>query len=202
MRAVRYSLKALLALPVVVALAYWIVLLGFYSKRYYVLSNLHIVGWDLNRMGVEELNKRIPYLPSPEESKEDELAKFVEAYPLEHQIDGVIISTQFSCVAFSKVSTQWNHKNAVKDVHKQMREFLDRNLDLVPTGATVTIYALEPDYRYGSGHAKKHQVSNFRFETYPPKQQSGQEFRQPRVLPGAFRAITAMGTAALLVRVC
>jgi hypothetical protein len=160
----RYSLKALLAIPVVVALAYSIILPVIYSERYSVLSNLHIKDWGLNKME-KELNKRIPERVIGEVEYPN--GDVGNVYSNKQTIDGVTISAQPFGVAFSTDSTRWNHKKAVEKVDKQMRAFLDRNPDLVSDWAAIEVYT----YRGPRGYVKKRQISYNRFDMYPPEQQ-------------------------------
>ena len=170
----RFSLKTLLALPLLAALTYWLVLPVIYSERYYVLSNLHIKGWDLNKMDSDELNEMIPHLPSAEELKKDQsgivldgvLYGDFEGYAIKHKIDGVTISAQPFGVAFETSSTRWHSAKAIRKVDREMRAFLKRNPDIgIVRGAKFEVYAYRSD---GLRGRKKHQISFTRFDTYPP----------------------------------
>ena len=156
----RYSLKTLLALPLIAIVTYRItystILPFVYSERYYVLSNLHIKDWDLLSMGESELDQMI-------------FGKKSESFYMSNTTDGIKTSVQMFGFAFSTASTRWDHKKAVEKVDKQMREFLGRNPDLVSDWAAIEIYTYEPDYRYGPNYVKKRQISYTRFETYPPE---------------------------------
>lgn len=168
--ALRFSLKTLLALPLLAALTYWLVLPVIYSERYYVISNLHIKGWDLTKMEDGDLNKMIPHLPSPEELKKDGsgivLDGVLEAYAIKHKIDGVTISAQPFGVAFETDSTRWHNAKAIRKVDREMRAFLKRNPDIgIVRGVKLEVYAYRSD---GLRGRKKHQISFTRFDTYPP----------------------------------
>ena len=160
----RFSLKTLLALPLLAALTYWLVLPVIYSERYYVLSNLHIKGWDLNKMDKDELNEMIPRRISG--TIEYPNGKRDNVYTHKHKIDGVTISAQPFGVAFETSSTRWHNAKAVRKVDQEMRAFLKRNPDIgIVRGAKFEVYAYRSD---GLRGRKKHQISFTRFDTYPP----------------------------------
>jgi len=79
-------------LPVVAAITFWVVLPAVYSENYYVISNLHLEGWDLRKMTDEQINQRIPFLPPPEDREKplgnDHYTEY-EAYAISHWIEGV-----------------------------------------------------------------------------------------------------------------
>ena len=163
----RFSLKALLVLPVVAAITFWVVLPAVYSENYYVISNLHLEGWELRKMTDVQINQRIPFLPPPEDREKpagnDHYTEY-KAYAMSHWIEGVKISAQVDCVAFEMQSTRWYHAKAVTKVHEQMRAFLRRNPDLKPSRAAVEIVAYD---RLGPGNLRKRQISYTRFDSYP-----------------------------------
>ena len=148
----RFSLKTLLVFPLVAAITYWIVLPVIYSERYYVLSNLHIKGWDLSTIGEKELDQII----FGEESNSFYLSKTT---------DGIAISAQMFGVAFSTDSTRWQYTKAVEKVDEAMQALLKRHPDLAADCAAVEVYALDatgnPDRKV------KRQMSYTRFENYP-----------------------------------
>lgn len=98
----RYSLKTLLALPLIAivtcSITYSTILPFVYSERYYVLSNLHIKDWGLNKME-KELNKRIPERVIGEVEYPN--GDVGNVYSNKQTIDGVTISAQPFGVAFS-----------------------------------------------------------------------------------------------------
>ena len=162
--ALRFSLKTLLALPLLAALTYWLVLPVIYSQRYYVISNLHIKGWDLTKMQDGELNEIIPRRVSgtieyPNGERED-------VYTHRHEIDGVTISVQPFGVAFETDSTRWHNEKAIRKVHQEMLAFLKRNPDIgIVRGVKLEVYVYRSD---GTTGLRKQQVSFTRFDTYPP----------------------------------
>jgi len=160
----RFSLKTLLALPLLAALTYWLVLPVIYSERYYVLSNLHIKGWDLTKMQDGKLNEMIPgrvsgWVEYPNGRRET-------LYTQKHEIDGVTISAQPFGVAFATDSTRWHNAKAIRKVHQEMRAFLKRNPDIgIVRGVKLEVYVYRSDGL--TGH-RKQQISFTRFDTYPP----------------------------------
>ena len=126
----RYSLKTLLALPLIVIVTYSTILPFVYSERYYVLSNLHIKDWDLLSMEESELDQMI-------------FGKESDSFYMSNTTDGIKTSVQMFGFASSTASTRWDHKKAVEKVDKQMREFLGRNPDLVSDWAAIEIYTYE-----------------------------------------------------------
>ena len=160
----RFSLKTLLALPLLAALTYWLILPVIYSERYYVLSNLHIKGWDLTKMQDGELNEIIPRLVSgtveyPNGGRE-------KLYTHKHEIDGVTISAQPFGVAFETATTRWHNAKAIRKVDREMRAFLKRNPDIgIVREVKLEVYVYRSDGL--TGH-RKQQISFTRFDTYPP----------------------------------
>ena len=156
----RYSLKTLLALPLIVIVTYWItystILPFVYSERYYVLSNLHIQGWNLRTIGEKELDQMI-------------FGKESDSFYMRNTIDGITISVQLFGVAFSTDTTRWQYTQAVNRVDGAMQAFLKRNPDLVADWAAIEVYAIDATDTPNRGI--KRQISYTRFKTYPPEQQ-------------------------------
>jgi len=152
----RYGLKPLLAIPVVAAIIFWFVLSEIRSERYYVLSNLHIQGWDLLTIGEKELDQMI-------------FGKESDAFYMRNTIDGITISVQLFGFAFSTDTTRWQYTQAVNRVDEAMQAFLKRNPDLVADWAAIEVYAI--DATDTPNHGIKRQISYTRFKTYPPEQQ-------------------------------
>lgn len=148
----RFSLKTLLVLPLIVAIIYWIVLPVIYSERYYVLSNLHIKGWDLRTIEEKELDRIIFGMES-------------NSFYVAKTTDGIRISAQMFGVAFSTDSRRGQSTKAVENVDEAMQAFLKRNPALVVDWAAVEVYALDTTGK--PGHLVKRQVSYTRFENYP-----------------------------------
>lgn len=152
----RYGLKPLLAIPVVAAIIFWFVLSEIRSERYYVLSNLHIQGWDLLTIGEKELDHMI-------------FGKESDSFHMSNTIDGITISVQLFGFAFSTDTTRWQYTHAVNRVDEAMQAFLKRNPDLVADWAAIEVYAIDATDTPNRGI--KRQISYTRFKTYPPEQQ-------------------------------
>ena len=110
MRAIRYGLKALLAIPVVAAIIFWFVLSEIRSERYYVLSNLHIQGWDLRTIGEKELDHMI-------------FGKESDSFYMRNTTDGITISVQLFGFAFSTDTTRWQYTQAVTELMRRCKRF-------------------------------------------------------------------------------
>ncbi len=129
-----------------------------------MLSNLHIKGWDLNKMDRDELNEMIPRRIFG--TIEHPNGKTDNIYTYKHRIDGVTITAQPFGVAFETSSTRWHNAKAIRKVDREMRAFLKRNPDIgIARGATFEVYVYRSD---GLRGIKEHQISFTRFDTYPP----------------------------------
>ncbi|MGB0600411.1 MAG: hypothetical protein ACPGLY_27355 [Rubripirellula sp.] len=150
----RYGINVLLAILVVAAIIFWFVLSEIRSERYYVLSNLHIQGWDLRTIGEKELDQMI-------------FGKESDSFHMSNTTDGITISVQMFGVAFSTDTTRWQYTQAVNKLDEAMQAFLKRNPDLVADWAAIEVYALDATDK--PNHKIKRQISYTRFETYPPE---------------------------------
>ena len=176
----RFSLRTLLTLPLIVATPFFCYsLLRKYSEPYFFDGIICIEAWDLSNQTDEFRARLIKDYPPVKyttfyESGEihegqstDDVGYANECYFPKFESDGISISRRLFFMQFESMSTRWSYKKKLNEIEERYRNLFQGNPEIICTRFKLRVYADDPLGLHGRKDKRSRTIYFADLDSYP-----------------------------------